>query len=58
MSELKPTVFKGNIVNKGIFANVINLENMPYSFISSYRALYNIGKRSFVPPTLKEKEKW
>ncbi|KAK2554242.1 Mitogen-activated protein kinase kinase kinase kinase 5 [Acropora cervicornis] len=22
------------------------------------RALYNIGKRSFVPPTLKEKEKW
>ena len=22
------------------------------------RALYNIGKRSFVPPTLKEKDKW
>ena len=29
-----------------------------FLFLSFWRALYYIGKRSFVPPTLKDKDKW
>lgn len=36
----------------------LNVIRNSFSFGVFNRALYNIGKRGFVPPTLKEKEKW